>query len=65
MRLCGRVLRLLPALLLAAGAGAAKPESPPQLDARGLAAYQDYQRADGHRAFVIAPGGAWAWRGDD
>jgi len=56
---------LLLGLLLASGAGAAEPGLPPQLDARGLAAYQDYQRADGHRAFVIAPGGAWAWRGDE
>jgi len=56
---------LLLGLLLAAGAGAAEPGSPPQLDARGRAAYQDYLRADGHRAFVIAPGGTWAWRSDE
>jgi thiol-disulfide isomerase/thioredoxin len=56
---------LLLGLLLAAGAGAGELGGPPQLDARGRAAYQDYLRADGHRAFVIAPGGAWAWRGDD
>lgn len=56
---------LLLGLLLASSAGAAEPGGPPQLDARGLAAYQDYQRANGHRAFVIAPGGAWAWRSDD
>lgn len=36
----------------------------PQLDARGKAGYLDYLKADGHKAFVIAPGGRWAWLGE-
>lgn len=44
---------------LAAGAG----EAPvPHLDSRGQAAYREFQAAPPHRAFVIAPGGAWSWK---
>jgi thiol-disulfide isomerase/thioredoxin len=52
-------------LLVVSQAGAESGAVPPQLDTRGLAAYQDYLRGGNHRAFVIAPGGAWAWRGDE
>lgn len=38
---------------------------PPQLDARGQEAYLAFRQAGGHRAFAIAPGGAWAWQGDE
>ena len=37
---------------------------PPHLNERGKAAYGDYRNAAGHKAFVIAPGGAWAWAGE-
>jgi thiol-disulfide isomerase/thioredoxin len=36
----------------------------PPLDANGLAGYAEFRQAPAHRAFAIAPGGAWAWRGD-
>ncbi len=34
------------------------------LDADGIAGYGQYRQAGNHRAFAIAPGGAWSWRGD-
>ncbi|MEW5769330.1 MAG: TlpA disulfide reductase family protein [Pseudomonadota bacterium] len=33
----------------------------PHLDARGEAGYRQFLAAPPHRAFAIAPGGAWAW----
>jgi hypothetical protein len=39
----------------------AAPALPPHLDAAGLAEYRAYQEAPEHRAFAIAPGGAWGW----
>jgi thiol-disulfide isomerase/thioredoxin len=33
----------------------------PHLGAKGLAGYEDYAASAGHKAFVIAPGGTWAW----
>lgn len=33
----------------------------PGLPPAGQQAYRDYQKAPSHRAFAIAPGGAWAW----
>lgn len=37
----------------------------PHLDAGGRDAYREFLAAPGHRAFVIAPGGTWAWKGDE
>ena len=37
---------------------------PPQLDDHGRAGYAEFRRALPHRAFAIAPGGAWSWRGE-
>lgn len=37
---------------------------PPHLDGAGLAGYREFLSADFHRAFAIAPGGAWAWVSD-
>jgi thiol-disulfide isomerase/thioredoxin len=34
---------------------------PPGLPPAGAAAYREYQGAAPHRAFAIAPGGAWGW----
>lgn len=48
-------------------ASAAKPsdaDSIPHLDSRGREGYREFLAAGKHRAFVIAPGGAWAWKGD-
>ena len=55
------------ALLIAAwtsGNAAAGMPSPPQLDTRGRAAFESYQKATDPRAFVIAPGGTWVWHAD-
>jgi len=50
-------------LLAAAPLGAVSPAPtfPPQLDAHGQAAYRDFQGATPHRAFAVAPGGAYGW----
>lgn len=47
-----------------AQAGLPAPSQVPQLDERGRAGYAEYLQAAGHKAFVIAPGGTWAWRGE-
>ena len=47
---------------------AAKPgdaEAIPHLDSQGKEGYREFLSAGKHRAFVIAPGGAWAWKGDE
>ncbi len=36
----------------------------PHLDTAGQDGYRDFLEAGAHRAFVIAPGGAWAWKAD-
>ncbi len=50
--------------LLATALQAASPAVPPHLEERGQAAYAAYRQAAGHKAFAIAPGGSWAWRGE-
>lgn len=37
----------------------------PHLDQKGKAAYQDFLHAKNPRAFAIAPGGSWGWRGGE
>ena len=37
----------------------------PHLDAQGQDGYRSFLAAERHRAFVIAPGGTWAWSGMD
>jgi thiol-disulfide isomerase/thioredoxin len=37
---------------------------PPHLDESGLAGYREFLQSRDHRAFAIAPGGAWAWVSD-
>ncbi|UCH75291.1 MAG: TlpA family protein disulfide reductase [Rhodospirillales bacterium] len=37
---------------------------PPLLGEAGMAGYREYLEGDDHRAFAIAPGGAWAWVSD-
>lgn len=39
----------------------AHAEVPPPLDGAGMAGWRDYVEAPDHRAFAIAPGGAWSW----
>jgi len=54
--------------LVAATAGCAANlhdvQAIPHLDERGRAAYRDFLAASSPRAFVIAPGGSWAWRAE-
>lgn len=45
-------------------AAASVNDAVPHLDAQGKADYREYLQAAGHKAFVIAPGGAWAWRAE-
>jgi len=40
-------------------------ESVPHLDSSGKEAYRAFLNAPQHRAFAIAPGGAWAWKADE
>lgn len=54
--------RLFPAILaFSLLAPPCLAESPPGLPPAGIEAYQDYARAVQHKAFAIAPGGAWGW----
>ena len=56
--------RLAAFALLACAAGVEAADVPPHLGERGLADYQRFRASAPHRAFVIAPGGAWAMRID-
>lgn len=47
--------------LLALAILPAQASEPPGLPTAGIAAYREYQDALRHRAFAIAPGGAWGW----
>jgi thiol-disulfide isomerase/thioredoxin len=40
-------------------------ESVPHLDAGGQDAYRTFLATKGHRAFALAPGGMWSWKGDE
>jgi thiol-disulfide isomerase/thioredoxin len=54
-------------LMVATVSGAASlrdVQAVPHLDERGRAGYQAFLAAPAPRAFVIAPGGAWAWRAE-
>ena len=51
----GSVLMTLASAVLAATG------LPPHLGPAGQDEYRDYQEAPDHRAFAIAPGGAWGW----
>lgn len=37
----------------------------PHLNGKGRSAFQSFTTAEKHRAFAIAPGGAWGWQGDE
>lgn len=67
MKVCTMILAVA-ALVHSALALAAKPgdvEAVPHLDRFGREGYREFLSAGMHRAFVIAPGGAWAWKGDE
>ena len=40
-------------------------KSVPHLDSAGQDGYRDFLNFDNHRAFAIAPGGAWSWKGGE
>lgn len=48
-------------LALACRAAHAMPVQPPHLGPSGQADYREYVEAQAHKAFAIAPGGAWGW----
>lgn len=48
-------------LISLAGLAVAEPALPPHLGPPGLDEYREFLDAPDHRAFAIAPGGAWAW----
>lgn len=58
MRAFGLALAALAGMVSCARAA---PSLPPHLNASGLAEYREYLEAPDHRAFAIAPGGAWGW----
>lgn len=49
---------------LASAADLREANTVPHLGQRGVASYREFLASPPHRAFVIAPGGAWAWRGE-
>lgn len=48
----------------AMAAKASDGETIPHIDQDGKDAFREFLAVGKHRAFVIAPGGAWAWKGD-
>ncbi len=54
---------LLPPATLAAALDDVK--AVPHLDSAGQEGYRDFLNFDQHRAFAIAPGGAWSWKGGE
>lgn len=63
--LLGGFLAGLPLAAPAQLLGRSEVPGVPHLDATGLDGYREYLSAPPHRAFVIAPGGAWAWSSDE
>ena len=74
MEIFGRWLSLTSAAVLAAAGQIAiwgtfalaegVDAHPPQLGEEGLVGYREFLESGHHRAFAIAPGGAWAWVSD-
>jgi thiol-disulfide isomerase/thioredoxin len=67
-RICRRLAAGVFAVGLAGAAGSAwaaglnNADAVPQLGPRGVDGYREFLASEPHRAFAIAPGGAWAWR---
>lgn len=62
-----RISLALASLIAVTASGAANlrdVQAVPHLDERGRAGYQAFLAAPSPRAFVIAPGGGWAWRAE-
>lgn len=61
-------MAVMAACLAGLPAIAAKPSDAaaiPHADKRGKEGFREFLAAGKHRAFVIAPGGAWGWKGDE
>ena len=56
--------RWFPAVLLLGVGVAVAATAVPHLNDAGQADYREYLGARDHRAFAIAPGGAWGWKAD-
>ncbi len=57
-------LTMMLAAACIAGAEVGAGDAVPQTGPNGVEGFSDYRLAGPHKAFVIAPGGVWAWRGD-
>jgi thiol-disulfide isomerase/thioredoxin len=63
MRAVERQARRLGAgVLLLVGLATAAAADPPGLPSAGQVGFTEFEMAEPHRAFAIAPGGGWAWR---
>lgn len=51
--------------LISAAAGLQDVEAVPHLDSAGQQGYRDFLSFGKHRAFAIAPGGIWSWKGGE
>ncbi len=60
-----RIPSLLALACCAAAFAPALAQVPPHLGEAGRTEFQDYQLLGPHRAFAIAPGGAWGWKADE
>ncbi|MDP2804550.1 MAG: TlpA disulfide reductase family protein [Gallionellaceae bacterium] len=49
----------------ALAAKASDADNIPHIDQQGKGAFREFLAAGKHRAFVIAPGGAWAWKANE
>lgn len=58
-------LGLLAVPLAVAAAGIEDIQAVPHLDRKGREGYREFLSAPLHRAFAIAPGGAWSWKADE
>ncbi len=58
------ILPFIVALTVSSAADLRDVQAVPHLDERGRAGYRAFLAAASPRAFVIAPGGGWAWRGE-
>jgi thiol-disulfide isomerase/thioredoxin len=57
------LIALFPAIALAAALNDVK--AVPHLDSAGQDGYREFLTAGKHRAFAIAPGGVWSWKGGE
>jgi len=57
-------LGLLIVPLSVEAAGLNDIQAVPHLDQKGREGYREFLLAPMHRAFALAPGGAWSWKGD-